>query len=76
MSKRIYIDNLPLGTIDREVHSLFKGAKIRSIHLKEDGESSMSAIIMIEDDHTANRYVSSLKGKLFKGRKLNVKLHM
>lgn len=76
MPKRIYIGNLPHDTIEREVQALFQGSKIRSIHLHVEDKVRKSAIVMLEDDKSANRYLASLRGKMFKGRKLIVNLHI
>ena len=73
MPKRIYVGNLPPDATEREVLSLFQGAKIRSIHLHAEDKTQMNAIVILEDDTTATRYLSTLRGKMFKGRKLTVR---
>ena len=73
MPKRIYVGNLPPDATEREVQSLFQGAKVRSIHLNAENKTQISAIVILEDDHIANRYLSTLRGKIFKDRKLTVR---
>ena len=71
MPKRIYVGNLPSGTTQREVNTLFsRHGAVSSVQLQTDRAGQLTAIV--EMGSGADEAISALNGVSLGGRSLNV----
>jgi RNA recognition motif-containing protein len=72
---KIYVGNLPFSVEESDLKELFSGYETDEVVLIKDkfnGRSKGFGFVTIPDDEAANRAISELNGKDFKGRELKL----
>ncbi len=72
---KIYVGNLPFTVEESDLKELFSGFETEEVVLIKDkfnGRSKGFGFVTIPDDEAANKAISELNGKDFKGRELKL----
>jgi RNA recognition motif-containing protein len=72
---KIYVGNLPFSVEESDLKELFSGYETEEVILIKDkfnGRSKGFGFVTIPDEESANRAISELNGKEFKGRELKL----
>lgn len=76
MSMNIYVGNLPYGTTDEDIKSLFSEfGEVGSVNIIKDrmtGNSKGFGFVEMENDDAAKKAIEEINGKELQGRNLKV----